>query len=245
MTHKCEYCATSIKPCAAPCLDKKDKDHVCCTCNIDEAKCELPERIVCANSLCNLKYSLDYYKNRLEELKGEAKLNENKLADLIALVNEWRLLNVGSPSSNIVDIIAKGALSIGNVKLYVTQQRLTWDRFPVEVGYIIMCLHEEFLKQWGEWLNQKAVKQGIKKDITDKTNKDLKTSEAIRNGLAKADGSLKSEKQVKTTLTKTEKIILDRIKTFGWTQNQAEESLTAMGMVLEPKPRNLKELGLV
>ncbi len=237
--HKCEYCNSQIKPCVRPCLEaKQDKSHVCCTCDKDEKSCELPERIVCSDSLCNLKYSVEYYKLRLEELKSETTQYEAKIKDLKELSNEWRLVNLDR--SNIVELVNRGAVGLGNIKLFVTQRKLTWDRFPVDIGYTIMCLHEEFSKQWANWLNEKAVKITIKKDIVEASEKKLKTAQATRDGLLNANGEVK---KVKVTLNDKEKVVLHYMKKLGLSQVNAVASADAMGMTGEV--RDLKSLGVI
>src|SRR5437773_12029447 len=90
MTHKCEYCDKQIAPCNSPCHERaSDKNHVCCTCDVDSAKCELPQRIVCDTPLCNLKYQVDWYKIKLDEA-------QNDIVKLKALNNQWRLANIGT-----------------------------------------------------------------------------------------------------------------------------------------------------
>src|SRR5437588_11378970 len=93
MTHKCEYCDTTIKSCSRPCLElKMDKEHVCCTCNQNEIPCELPERIVCSKELCNLKFKFDWYKRKFQE-------SQNDRAKLAETLNEFRIINIGAENA--------------------------------------------------------------------------------------------------------------------------------------------------
>lgn len=234
MIHKCEYCDNTAKPCNTPCSLKHDKSHVCCTCDKDPSSCELPHRIVCDASLCNLKYQVDWYKIKLEE-------SQNDISKLKALNNQFRIANIGSQAAQ--RLVEDGTLEISGIKIFVSRQRVTWEDIPIETGYILMCLHEEFSKQWASFLNEKAVKVQIRKELIAKTEANLAKNEKIRKGELNPDGSKPVPKVAKATLNAYEKIVLHNMKTLKMSQTDAENFAKAMGMSGEA--RDLKSLGVV
>lgn len=228
MTHKCEYCNKII-------TSGQTIDGVKCSCDKNPDTCEMESRIVCESALCQLKFKVSWYETKLEAA-------QNEIAEQKNLINQFRIINIGAQQTQ--KLIDDGTLEITGIKSFWTRQKMTWDEIPVEVGYTLMTLMDEGAKMWAGFLNEKAVKITIRKDLIAKTEKKLKENQQIRAGIANNDGSRKSNKQLISQLTKIEKMIYDRMKTFKWTQAQAEESFTTMGMVLNPKPRNLKDMGI-
>ena len=206
MTHKCEYCDTTIKPCASPCLELKiEKDHVCCTCNQDNLKCELPERIVCAKEICNLKFKVDWYKRKFTEAQND----KSKLAETL---NEFRIINIGA--ENAQRLIKEKDLNITGIKIFWSKRSLTWDAIPPEIGYEIMLLHEEGAKKWAEWINQKTNLKIKKQDLIDKTEAELKKTEKIRNSKS-SDLTKTNQLRERISLNPKEKLVLHHMKTLG------------------------------
>lgn len=219
MTHKCEYCNTQINSCSKPCVERLNKTHVCCTCNVDSSTCELPQRVVCSSALCNLKYQVDWYKIQLEE-------SNNDVAKLKALNNQFRIANIGSEAAK--RLVENGTLDITGIKVFVSRQKISWEDIPIDTGYILMCLHEEFSKQWAGFLNEKAVKVQIKKDLIAKTENALKKSTAIREGKLNSNETL-PRVTVSAKLNDFEKLVLHNMTKLKMDQAAAESFSRSMG----------------
>lgn len=227
MTHKCEYCSNEIKPCTKPCLQtREDKNHVCCTCDVSTEHCELPVRIVCDTALCNLKYTVDWYKIKLGESQGD-------IAKLKALNNQFRIANIGSQAAK--RLVEDGTLDISGIKLFVSKQKLTWEDIPIDTGYILMCLHEEFAKQWAGFLNEKAVKVQIKKELIQSTEAKLATANKIREGKLNADETAKKYTS-RSNLNPFEKIVLHNMRTLKMSESDAVKFAQSMGATGEIRP---------
>lgn len=212
MTHKCEYCDKVIS-------SGQTVQGMTCKCP-DE--CEIDSKVVCESGLCQLKFKIDWYQIELTKANTD-------ISKLKALNNQFRIANIGSIAAQ--RLIDDGTLDITGIKSFTSRQRLTWDEIPIETGYILMCLHEEFAKQWASFLNEKAVKVQIRKELIDRTNKKINEAQKIRDGKLNQDGSEKKSSP-KAHLNDFEKLVLHHIK-LGMTQDQAEQSVRAMGAVGE------------
>lgn len=231
MLHKCEYCDKVMSPCATPCHDfLQDKNHVCCTCPSES--CELPANIVCDSSLCNLKHQVDWYKRKFEESQTDNVKMRNTL-------NQFRIANIGTVTAQ--ELIDKGILDISGIKIFWAKQSLTWENIPIETGYILMSLHEEAAKRWASFLNEKAVKVQIKKELIQATEAKLKKAQAQRE--IKIEPKPQPGRVKREPLTPFEKIVFHNMKTMNISQDKAEEMAKMFGA--EGSCRNLKELGYI
>lgn len=237
MKHECIYCNSQTTACAVPCAERLNPEHVCCTCGT-KTECELPYKVVCSKANCQLLFKVDHYKQLLEDANGE-------ISKLKSRNNEWRIANIGSLAAQ--RLCDDGTLEISGIKSFVSRQRATWDNddIAIETHYIVMCLHQEFAEQYSQFLNERAVKLQIKKDLIKKTADNLNKAQKQREGLANNDGTLKSPKKIETKLTPFEKTVLHNMKSLKLTQVQAEEITRAMGLGVGETARDLKSLGLI
>src|SRR6266853_5258071 len=174
MTHKCEYCANTIKPCARPCLAQKNPSHVCCTCDIDIIKCELPERIVCDSNICNTKFQVEYLETRIQELNQTYKDETEKIKELKELSNHFRILGIG-PNS-LETLIKTQGITLPFI-IINKDPNFNWSILDQEalatLGLSFMRSYETLAKNWASFLNEKVLKVKAKKDLVLRTKEKL------------------------------------------------------------------------
>ena len=222
MTHKCEYCDKVI-------TSGQQADGITCTCKDNPETCEMSVRVVCDEGLCQLKFKVDWYQIELQKANGD-------IAKLKAINNQFRIANIGSIAAE--RLVKDGTLDIIGIKSFTSRQRLTWDEIPVDTGYILMCLHEEFAKQWAAFLNEKQVKVQIKKELIDKTHKRINEAQKIREGKSvSVNGEVKDKKKTsRANLTPFEKIVFHNMSQLKMSQTQAIDFAHSMGAVGEVRP---------
>ena len=222
MTHKCDYCDTSIKPCAQPCSERAAKSHVCCTCDIDPTLCESPERVICTGVICQFKFQTDFYETKLQDLKLEVKSEASKLKDIS---NTLRILGIGPEALEV--LIRNHEINIPGIFIN-HDETFSWASMPTEdlvtVGLRFLNSYEKVTKQWASWLNEKAIKVHIKKEQLETTQANIKKAEKIRNKEVTGDAKPKLVK-----FNAFEKVVVAFMER-GLTQEQAESHVRKMGM---------------
>ena len=248
MTHKCEYCTNTIKPCAQPCASRNETSHVCCTCDIDITKCELPERIVCDSVLCNTKFQVEYLETRIQELNQIYKDETEKIKELKELNNHFRILGIG-PNS-LETLIKTQCITLPFI-IINKDPNFSWNILDQDalatLGLSFMRSYETLAKNWASFLNEKVLKVKAKKDLITKTQDKLNNSQnltSVEVTAKKPKANLTNNKENKETkpklslkdLTPYEKLVRNNMK-IGLSQQDAEAAVNLMG--LQGKARDL------
>lgn len=180
----------------------------------------------CTNPLCQLQLQIKLLELKRDELRQDVKSNESLLKQLN---NIHRLMGITPKGLELM--INVSGIDVPGMKISANPE-WTWDKISIE-NAVTIGLHflggiEKTAKEWADFVHAKGVKIQIKKD-TVKTAEKIKKAEKLRSG---ADNSTKP---VKTTnkLTAFEKLIAQRMKTFGWSQAEAIESIKVMGGKIE------------
>jgi len=247
MIHKCEYCVNTIKPCARPCLAQKDPSHVCCTCDIDITRCELPERIVCDSNICNTKFQVEYLETRIQELNQTYKDETEKIKELKELSNHFRILGIG-PNS-LETLIKTQGITLPFI-IINKDPNFNWSILDQEalatLGLSFMRSYETLAKNWASFLNEKVLKVKAKKDLVLRTKEKLDSTSDSKDSKKSKSNSTNNIKESKSKvpkpslkdLTPYEKIVLSNMK-IGLSQKDAESAVKSMGMQGEAKDLTL------